>query len=281
MKEKKLITRKTRITKAVVAVVMIAIIGGSLAFWNQTHVVDNSFETGGKFGTIVIEEFTPKGDWLPGVEVNKGVQVINTGDQDVIVRVKMDEKWVRKDEIDPYKAFTAVPNKDVYKIDQVDGADGETEDDDSVVIKHFSNSSNWVDGGDGWFYYKTNLTKGKVTDKWLESVELIDDLDVGAQEVLYYVTTDKELSGETAWTLYDPEDGMPKVIGEEPVTHNKTATVYKEDANGEELIGYLNSNYTLTITTQTVQTSKEAVMSVFDITSDKLEELAVDWVFAD
>lgn len=266
---------------AIMATTMVAVIAGSLAYWNQTHIIDNPFETGGKFGATVIEDFIPDGEWLPGAEVDKVVQVENTGEQDIIIRVKMDEKWVRKGENNPYKQFSAVPDKDVYVVEQIDAEDGKTAADKSVVIKNFSASTNWVDGQDGWFYYKVNLAKGKITDKWLESVALIDDLDVGAKEVLHYVTTEKNITNDTVWVPYNPTEGMPKEFNEMPVLHNKTEVVYKKDAEKNELIGYLNSNYTLTITAQTVQASKEAVMATFEFTEKEVEDLAVDWKFAD
>ena len=281
MKGKNLFVKRKKITMIAVAMAMIAVIAGSLAYWNQTHVIENPFETGGKFGATVIEDFTPEDEWLPGAQVNKGVQVENTGEQDIIIRVKMDEKWVRRKEIVPYKELNAVPDKDVYKVNQVDEKDGKTAADDSVVIKNFSSSANWVDGGDGWFYYKVNLAKGKTTDKWLESVALIDNLDVGAQEILHYVTTDAVVDENTKWTQYDPADGIKKELEGQPVLHNKTEVVYKKDAEDNELIGYLDSNYTLTITTQTVQASKKAVMATFELDETQVGALAVDWEFAD
>ena len=281
MKGKNLGNKSKRIITVTAAITMIAIIAGSLAYWNQTHTVENPFSTGGKFGSTVIEDFTPDGEWQPGATVNKAVRVENTGDQDIILRVKMDEKWVLKGATTPYKEFKAEPDGDVYKINQVSSTDGTTAADDSVVIKHFSDSVNWVDGGDGWFYYKSNLAKGETTDQWLESVELLNNLDVGAQEVLHYATTDLVVDADTTWVAYQVADGMPKVIDGQPVLHNKTEVVYKKDAENNELMGYLNSNYTLTITTQTVQATKEAVMATFALSDEQLDALAVTWEFAD
>lgn len=281
MKRTERASKFKRVRVAVVGMAVLAVVAGSLAYWNQTHTIDNPFETGGKYGSSVIEDFTPEDGWQPGARVNKSVQVQNTGDQDIIIRVKMDEKWVRKGKTEPYKQFMANPDKAVYKIGQVSQIDGLTEEDDSVVIKHFSDSNNWVDAGDGWFYYKSNLTKGSSTDVWLEGVELLNDLDVGAYETLHYVTADEVVNEDTTWVKYNPVGGMPKVIGTDPVLHNKVEVVYKKDAQGNELIGYLDSNYTLTITTQTVQATSEAVQATFGLTKTQIDALAVTWNFAD
>ena len=281
MREQQLSNKKKELISAVAAVTAVAIIAGSLAYWNQTHKIDNPFDTGGKYGATIIEDFTPEDEWQPGANITKAVRVQNTGEQDIIIRVKMDEKWVRKNETTPYKEFTAQPNGDVYKIRQVNPTDGLTAADNSVVIKHFATNSGWVDGNDGWFYYKTNLEAGATTGNWLESVELLNDLDVGAYEVLHYATTDETIDENTTWELYNPADGMPKVLGGKPVLHNKAEVVYKKDADGNELIGYLDSNYTLTITTQTVQATKEAVIATFGLEEAQVNALDVTWNFAD
>jgi len=281
MKEKRTISKTKRFLATVSAMAVVGVIAGSLAYWNQTHVIENPFETGGKYSSTVIEHFTPEEQWQPGVEVNKTVQVENTGEQDIIIRVKMDEKWVRKGTTTPYKELTTSPDGAVYVISQESPNDGLTENDNSVVIKNFSESENWVNGGDGWFYYKTNLPKGEITDSWLESVELLNDLDIGAQKVLHYVTTEMELNKETKWELYDPALGMPKELDGKPVLHSKSTVVYEKDIEGNELIGYLDSEYTLTITTQTVQATKEAVMATFELTDSQVDILDAEWNFAD
>ena len=282
MKKENVISSKKGLISAIATMIAIAIIAGSLAYWNQTHTIENPFETGGKFGSTIIEDFTPEDEWQPGVNVKKTVRVENTGEQDIIVRVKMDEKWIRKEETIPYKEFKAEPNGDVYKIGQVDETDGLTEADNSVVIKHFRQNSSWVDGGDGWYYYNTNLKKETTTDNWLESVELLDTLDVGAYEVLHYVTNDEVVDASTTWEPYYPAiAAMPKEVGGKPVLHSKAEVVYKKDKDGNDLIGYLNSDYTLTITTQTVQATKEALIATFGISEEQVDALDVAWNFAD
>jgi len=281
MKERQKVNKRKQVLSVIAAMLAIVIIAGSYAYWNQTHRIENPFDTGGKYGSTVIEDFTPEDDWQPGASVDKAVRVENTGEQDIIIRVKMDEKWVRKGDTVPYKEFSAEPDGAVYTIYQKSDTDGLTEADDSVVIKNFSGSENWVDGGDGWFYYKTNLAEGEKTDQWLESVALLDNLDVGAQKVMHYATTDENVDEDTEWIKYNPADGMPRELGGKLVLHSKTEVVYEKGGDGKELIGYLDSNYTLTITSQTVQATRKAVKATFNLTDAELNGLAVTWNFAD
>jgi len=276
-------TRKNKkVMGAISALAAVALIAGSFAYWNQTHTVENPFNTGEKYSSTVIEDFKPEDgeDWQPGVEVNKAVQVANTGDQDLIIRVKLDEKWVRVGETNPYKSLQAEADKSkIYTAYQANPTDGLVTADDSVVLKHLSASTKWIDGGDGWFYYTVNLKEGETTDKWLESVELHNDLDVGAQEVKKYITKDAVVNASTTWQEYTGK--MPSKIGSDPVLHNKTEVVYKTDGAGKDLLGYIDSNYTLTITTQTVQATKEAVMASFGKTDAEITALGASWTYAD
>lgn len=272
--------RNKKMTMAICGIAAVALLAGSFAYWNQTHTVENPFNTGEKYATTVIENFNPSDgeNWQPGVEVDKAVQVANTGDQDVIIRIKMDEKWVRDNVT--YKELKAETDKDkVYLASQDSAIDGLTTNDDTVVAKNLSTSTNWIKGNDGWYYYKVTLSEGQTTDQWLKSVELLNDADMGVQEVKKYITADTTVDASTTWEEYTGK--MPnKTTGGELVLHNKTDLVYKQVA-GEELLGYVDSNYTLSITTQTVQATKEAVIATFGLTAEQITALGVNWTYAD
>lgn len=254
----------------------LVLVGASFAYWNQTSTIDNPFDTG-KYGATISEDFKPSEgeNWQPGVEVNKDVVVDNEGDQDIIVRVRLDETWTRKNESDPYKDSKNDPF-DVYQTSQSVADDGLTTDDGSVVTKTLSSSTNWIDGGDGWYYYKENLAGGTSTDKWLDSVELLDETDMGKLQTVYYVTASDDANPKD-WVWYSyTADQMPSYIdasgapcfkddaGAQMVLHNKTETGYVKDGNNIPLMGYGDSDYVLTITSQTVQATQEAIDEVFN-----------------
>lgn len=252
MKNKKLL--------AVTGLVAVGLIGGSLAYFNQTMTVENPFDTN-DYSSELVETFNPEdGDnWQPGATVNKDIQVDNTGDYDVIVRVKFDETWTRK-EGDTYVTNTGINNT----TSQTDATDGLVNGDYSVVQKNLLNTDKWFyNEADGYYYYLDNLQAGENTGTFLDSVKLIDDADMGKYTVIkYYTTADEKPENSeigddaaTQWVVY---------TGEVPTDAKHTRTVTELEEGFE---GYADSDYKLTITAQTVQASKEAVQNTFGLTS--------------
>lgn len=270
--------RKTMSVAAIVCLLAAAVVGASFAYWNKTSEIENPFDTS-RYGSTVTENFKPSDgeDWQPGAEVNKDVFAVNTGDTDLIVRARLDETWSYKGTTDAYKdSASKTEGYDVYTVDQAVADDGLTAADQSVVTKKFSTSDKWIKGADGWYYYKENLAGGATSDKWLDSVELIDDADIGKFNKTYYVTASDDTDPENwVWFTYVYEDGMPAYIdadgkkcekeaaGAKPVLHNKVEVKYDRNANNEELKGYSDSDYTLKVTVQTVQATSEAIDATF------------------
>lgn len=265
-------TRKTSII-ALAALLVVALVGTTIAYWSQKSTIENPFSTGDQYGSTIVEKFTPKDgeDWLPGVKVPKSVTVSNDGNTDILVRAKLTETWTRKSGGDAYIKLEGAP---VYNPGQTNKTDGLTTDDQSVVQKNFAHNGKWTEPqADGWCYYKTNLTKGNETAPWLESVELVKDIDMGAPINAFYVA------------IKDPADKwykLPADITQTPkfVTINDadgTAASATEGAAGAKTVlygkqeikinpaapGYSNSNYVLTVTVETVQATQDAVNAVF------------------
>ena len=253
--------RKNKKIAGVAGLAAIMVIGGTFAYFNQTMTVTNPFDTG-KYDTNVTEDFKPKdGDnWEPGAEVNKDVTVKNTGDYDVLVRVKLTEKWVNKT-----TGNTVAENTTGLKGDasQVDAKDGLTTGDYSVVKKTL-NENDWVyNDADGYWYYKTNLKAKTDTGKFLDAVKLMENADMGKYTVKnYYTKAETEpkkdemgTNPDTDWVEYDGT--MP-----EGTTHTLAVTTLDQNASG-----YANSDYTLTITAQTVQATDAAMKDAFKLTA--------------
>lgn len=269
-------TRKTSII-ALVALLVVALVGTTIAYWSQTSTIENPFSTGDQYGSTIVEKFTPKDgeDWLPGVKVPKSVTVSNDGNTDILVRAKLTETWTRKSGGD---AYISLDKKGPYTINQAGGTagltDGLTTGDQSVVRKNFAPGGKWTDSqADGWCYYKTNLTKGNKTAPWLDSVELVKDIDMGAPINTFSVAVDeshtkwyKLPAGTTETPKYvtiNDADGTAKSVdkdatGAKPVLYGKQEIKIDPTAPG-----YSNSNYVLTVTVQTVQATKDAVNAVF------------------
>lgn len=252
--------RKNKKIAGVAGLAAIMVIGGTFAYFNQTMSVTNPFDTG-KYDSTVTEDFKPEDgkNWEPGAEVNKDVTVKNTGDYDVLVRVKFDEKWVNKDNNQIVKENNGLD--DTTK--QVDATDGLVDADDSVVAKTL-NKENWVyNATDGYWYYKQNLAAGKDTGVFLDAVKLLEDADMGHYAVTnYYTKADVKPAEDNIGT--DPETQWVAYTGTVPekATHNMVVTKQDKDKTG-----YGNANYTLTITAQTVQATDAAMKDAFNLTS--------------
>lgn len=81
---------------------------------------------------------------MPGTEVTKIVEVKNTGANDAYIRVKVEKEFVLSE-----------------------GVEGET---DSGLMKIDFDETYWTLGEDGYFYYKTALEPGAVTEPLFASV---------------------------------------------------------------------------------------------------------------
>lgn len=253
--------RKNKKIAGVAGLAAIMVIGGTFAYFNQTMTVTNPFDTG-KYDTNVTEDFKPEEgeNWEPGAEVNKDVTVKNTGDYDVLVRVKLTEKWVNKTTGNPVAENTTGLKGNAS---QIDATDGLTTGDYSVVEKTL-NDSNWVyNDEDGFWYYKTNLEAKTDTGKFLDAVKLLENADMGKYTVTNYYTEAEEKPGEDK-IGDDPETQWVAYTGNVPESAKHSMAVTKQDPNAP---GYGNANYTLTITAQTVQATDAAMKDAFGLTA--------------
>jgi alternate signal-mediated exported protein len=290
------IKMKKSMVIALLGLSVLMLAGGVYAFWGQTSKIENPFDTG-RYGSMIREDFNPSDgeNWQPGATVEKRVTVNNTGSNALIVRVKLDEKWTRQADAAAQAGVTykdsaaaiAAHRHDAYTAYQADAGDGLTKDDESVVEKNFSASENWIKSNDGWYYYKVKLPAGEPTDAWLESVTFLAEADMGKFETKKYVSA--SLGDESAWVWVEYENQMPKYLNEsgpcspeaagaQQVLRNKVETTYAASAE-EGLLGYSQSDYTLTVTAQTVQATKEALDAVFGEGSNFKFPTDVDWGF--
>lgn len=271
---------------AVAGLGALALVGGSFAYYFESGSLDNPLSTG-KYNTQLVEDFTPPTeDMKPGVNWDKVVSAQNTGDYPVLVRIKMDEKWVRKGETDPYKELHSIEDYDKFNTvyekdgtypsmtvtaDQVDDNDGDTpEEDKTVVYKNILTNDGWVDGGDGWWYWNGVLEKkgsGKdTTTELMKGLVMATNIDLGEYNTSeYYVILDKDETPDdnTAWTdaasIEDTNEDGVKDVRDITIPEGKKLFRKSESELNTEAQGYADSNYTLTITSEFVQATKDAV----------------------
>lgn len=243
--------KKSNKTKAVAGLLALTLVVGALAYFSKVMSIDNPFSTK-KYGGETVEKFTPKKDWEPGGRVTKEVQAKNTGDYDLYVRVKFDEKWERNGKLingtdlsssDSTKFFPTNENK------SVEGG--------SSVYKHLVGveDNSWADGKDGYFYYKKVLSKDQLTEKLLDYVTLCKDANMGEYKVsdTKYALVDESLKAENLTDADYDLTQVPAVIPAGKVLYQKKV-VSLDEANA----GLAGANYTLTITTELVQANADA-----------------------
>ena len=252
--------KNKKMAAGIAGLAIVALVGGSLAYFNQTMSASNNFSTK-QYGSTLTEDFTPEEgkDWEPGVEVNKDVEVVNTGDMPVVVRVKLEEKWTRAGEDTAYKTNDAVVT--TAAVSQVDPEDGLTPAQDGTVVAKNLITTGWTKADDGWYYFNTQLEAAASTQKFLDSVTLAADTDMGKYTVTKYYTELEDIkAAEAAGVTGDAATGWKEYTDPMPMTalHNKTVTAADPDA-----VGYSGSNYSLTITAQTCQATDKAVNAFF------------------
>lgn len=292
-----------------------ALVGGTFAYFNQRLTLDNPLSTG-SYSTTLKEDFTPPTEDLkPGAHWDKKVGATNTGDYPVLVRIKMDEKWVRKSESAAYverssrtsdgKSSTIfnsaqLQNDGSYDATQVNDNDGLTPNDNSgehsVIFKKLELSgdgsdSQWVDGGDGYWYWNGVLEKGNTTTNLLTGLEVATDIDLGKYlEKEYYQISDEEPDyadteagmAEEGWkaisdltdlnqdSKVDIYDLVKKLEGDDTLIEDGKS-VYRAHLSYLDAAakGYADSNYTLTVTAEFVQATKDAVSETWEIDVDE------------
>lgn len=253
--------KKSKKVKAAVGLLALTMVVGTLAYFSKTMSIDNPFSTK-KYGGETVEKFTPENNWEPGGQVTKEVQAKNTGDYDLWVRVKFDEKWERTTESGTTKIFeSSSVNKDNNTKNNnffPTSADHAITD-GSSVYKNLAGvtDGSWIDGEDGYFYYKETLKKDQTTSKLLDYVTLCKDANMGEYTVseMKYALVNKNT---TADKLEDKDykyttETVPSIIPEDQVLYQKKVISLNSDN-----AGLAGANYTLTITTELVQATAEA-----------------------
>ncbi len=250
-------------------VLALAVAAGTFAYYTNTQNIDNQMKTL-SYGSTLREEFTPSNNWQPGQEANKVVSVKNTGDYDLVVRVKLSETWTRSEEEEAFKTIdsTAGASK-ITTTKQESATDGLTANDDTVVTKTMDDGTYWTLGDDGYWYYNAVLEPGSTTESLLSKIQLLKDADMGKFVVTKYYTESssvKEKDPGTDNVGSDPSTHWVVYSGDAaPTPSNEGNTVYtfsrSQVADGTE--GYSDAVYSLVIQSEICQATADAVAATF------------------
>ena len=291
---------KKRVGKLAAGCVALSLLGGTWAFYSSTNSIDNQMKTLA-YGDTLHEKFTPDDKWQPGEEATKEVGVKNTGDYDLVVRVKLNEHWWRDGNangtLDAGEIFTAIDSvgnsgADRTKMNYVlasgasqydfDGAgpltganDGlvnnGTNADETVVYKKMLNIgtalTDWTLHTDGWWYYNGKLAPGAATSSLMDSIMLAKEADMGKYNVVKYYTVLASLENvapNTSNIGTDPKTQWVIYTGAVPSAPAGFTDVYTRTISDlSSDAGYAGAVYDLIITSQTCQATADAVAATF------------------
>ncbi len=257
MKKDKQRNKKPLIALAALAVV--GVIGGAFAYFTSEAIFKNEFETE-RYHSEFIEKFTPPepGDpnspkWEPGSTLEKVVQVKNTGDIDLAVRVSYTEEW--KPIEGANLSNTLEYNGTTERVVKLNGGI-----EDSLLWKKVGTEDNTdIENPVTYYYYLKKVGKGE-TAQFIDSVTYNKhvNIDYDATYFMSYKTnrnaTDEEEAPTEVEVVYNkttkeyelknPAD-QAKIEGKKQVSMRQ---VYDSKTDG-----YAGAKYTLTIKVETVQ----------------------------
>ena len=157
---------KNKKTLIILLVLLIGVIGITIAYFSNSTVLDNLFSTK-PYGTTYIETFVSPDNWLPGDTIDKTLVVTNSGEVDEAVRISYTEEW---------KSNNGTTLSGL--IDEFGKLTDEEENSDKAAIINFSNTDDWT-YNNGYYYYNYRLKPNETTSSFIESVTFNPKVTLG------------------------------------------------------------------------------------------------------
>ena len=149
-------TKKNIKLSIILTAMLVSIVGivvGTNAYFSSKDEVTNAFVSG-DVDIEVDEKFDPPENWK-GESYDKKVKVKNNGNVNTLIRVAIVSRWVDENG----KAWAGDTN--IIKLNWASA---------NIADASTSESNKWIDGGDGYYYYNTLVSKDGSTEILLESV---------------------------------------------------------------------------------------------------------------
>ncbi|MFD2308247.1 hypothetical protein [Enterococcus termitis] len=141
-------------TSSVIILVMVSLgIYQTYAALTDRDKVQNDFRVG-NIQTEIEEEFTPPNTFVPDKVYEKKVVVKNTGEQDIFVRVLALPSIIKKQDNGSVLLLPA------------------TSEGTNPILSIDYNLTDWIDGKDGYFYYKKKVAKAGQTTVLFTKVQM-------------------------------------------------------------------------------------------------------------
>lgn len=195
----KQMTKKTKQILILLALLLVVLIGGTIAYYTSQHAFENEFQVPAP-GVAIQERFSPADHWVPGEEKSKEVWFTNTGGQDMLLRFSITAEWAEGSEPkDKDGSALQIDPNDVITLYWNQG--NEIRDNQNPPIDFVkSDLTETSDGQKKVYYYYTKVLKaGESTQHVLESVKFSSALSNDGHQHSDYSNTqiDLTITGET------------------------------------------------------------------------------------
>ncbi len=244
-----------------IALIVINMIVGSLAYWTQSEQAVNEFQTA-LYSTELVEEFTPPSDWKPGQNVNKDAKVTNQGTVPVFARITLSQEWIRRENVYDKNGQVIAPAKGENFSLTFDGNQGKEYaaliqwGENVVLLSSGKSSTESLNLG-----LNTVDSVEQAVGKWLLISETPDQNN---NLTLYYIGV---VQGGTETPLVldsvTMNPNIQSVIVEEDTVWNKQESKWVTTTTTNPTHDYQNAHYTLGVKMETVQATKQAMKEMF------------------
>ena len=162
---------------AIVALLTVAILGGTFAYFRYTEVFNNQFKLGASTTTFT-ETFESPTDWTPCTETPKTLVVTNTSTSPINARVKITERWEKLNAQGQVISGQTLP----LKVNN-----------QAMAVINFANPSDWVLKSDGYYYFQGDIAaNGGSSSSFISSVTFNCDADSEYSSARYHLILDVE-----------------------------------------------------------------------------------------
>lgn len=162
---------------AIVAVMAIAIIGSTFAYFRYTESFNNKFKLGAQ-KTSFTETFESPSDWTPCTETPKTLVVNNSSTTAINARIKITERWEKLDANGNVIAGETLP----LKVGN-----------EAMAVISFANPTKWILKSDGYYYYQGDIAaNGGTSSSFIEKVTFNCSATSEYSSARYHLVLDAE-----------------------------------------------------------------------------------------